>query len=36
VPVTSRAKIVFKTCGPKVERTPDTLESNAIEVLAGK
>lgn len=34
VPPTSRGKLVFKTCTPRVERTPETLESNPIEVRA--
>ena len=34
IPPASRGKLVFRTCAPKVERTPDVVESNPIEVRA--
>jgi hypothetical protein len=32
IPPASRGRLVFKTCAPKIERTPDTIETNPIEV----
>jgi uncharacterized protein YcbK (DUF882 family) len=34
VAAASRGRIVLKTCPPRVERTPETVETNAIEVRA--
>ncbi len=31
-PTTSRGNLVLRTCAPRVERTPDVVESNPIEV----
>src|SRR5205814_1138928 len=33
VPV-GRARLMLKTCAPRVEKTPDTVETNVIEVRA--
>jgi uncharacterized protein YcbK (DUF882 family) len=34
VPVTTRGMLVLKTCDPRVERTPATIETNPIDVRA--
>jgi len=34
VPATSRGTLVLKTCAPRLERTPDTIETNPIAVRA--
>jgi len=31
-PACGRARLVLRTCAPRVERTPETVESNPIEV----
>lgn len=36
VPDAERARIVLKTCEPRVEKTPETIETNAIEVRAAR
>jgi uncharacterized protein YcbK (DUF882 family) len=33
---TARGRVVLKTCAPRVEKTPDAVETNAIEVRAGE
>jgi len=32
VPAVRRAPVVLSTCEPRVERTPETVETNPIEV----
>jgi uncharacterized protein YcbK (DUF882 family) len=36
VPDTTRGRIVLRTCPPRVERTPEAVETNAVEVRRGQ
>ena len=36
VPAVGRGRLVLKTCTPRVEKTPETVDANAIEVRAGE
>jgi uncharacterized protein YcbK (DUF882 family) len=35
-PAVARGRLVFRTCSPRVERTPETVETNPIEVRAAE